>query len=353
MLLTVCLYQSQGLAQAKPETTATTETAEASAPETAPLKQTLPNQPLITQEHIAAQAEADEAAWLSTASGKFLGLYEQAKTGYPQGAVLILHAEGEHLNWHSNVQFLRLNLPERGWATLTIALPDPALPATPARPASAPASTTTTEAPADTAASATDPAASDDSTAPATPAPPPAVEMADKPMPKENPEVVAQERLTAALNYLHEQGQFNLALIGSGVNAARAAYFVRKVMPDPKAIKDNRDKTFQAMIFLNARNSLPFAATDGPQPSLPEPLIDPAMPILDLYFGTDIRDKKDTKQRLDHARRKKYRTYQQLQLPETAATSGEANALVLRRIRGFLQRHMQGMELPSSSVNQR
>ncbi len=327
---------------------------------------TQPEPPVDTSlrdmQQIAKQAEADDTKWLTTVNGKFLALYERARTGDPQGAVLILHAEGEHLNWRQSAQYLRLNLPEWGWATLTIALPDPALPRVPERPIIEPE---TNAQEAEKGSAEKEAAEKDDKpkndAAPATPSPTALPDSPDSMPPEKkvtatiNPEVEAQQRLQAALNYLHDQGQFNLAMIGSGVNGARAAYFIQQLTPDPKQKTDTREKPFQTLILLNARNQLPNAASNGPKPSLPETLNDPSMPVMDLYFGTDIRDATDTKRRRYHAQRKKYRVYQQIQLPESNAVNkiddSSNNDLLLRRIRGFLQRYMRGMELPNSKIN--
>ncbi len=318
------------------------------------------NNNMFNMQEIAKQAEADAAVWLPTANGTFLALYERARTGYPQGAVLILHAEGEHLNWRQSAQYIRLNLPDWGWATLTIELPDPALPSIPERPNPADnesSESTNDSTPIDSAKPkpmepAKDANAKETTTNPETAAVKPATAEPVKPEPV-NPEILAQQRLQAALNYLHEQGQFNLSIIGIGVNAARAAYFIQQLTPDPKKVTDNRNKPFQALLLLNARNTLPNSDPSGPQPSLPAALNDPSMPILDLYFGTDIRDATETKQRLYHARRKKYRVYQQLQLPESTAVNkigdNSGSDLLLRRIRGFLQHYMRGMELPGGT----
>lgn len=64
-----------------------------------------------------------EPVWLDTGKEKFLGLYAEAIGKKPKGAALILHGFGVHPDWTDVVNPLRSQLPEQGWATLSIQLP--------------------------------------------------------------------------------------------------------------------------------------------------------------------------------------------------------------------------------------
>lgn len=62
-----------------------------------------------------------EAVWLQAPEGKFLGLYTEAEPS--KGAAIVIHGLGAHPDWQDVVAPLRVGLPERGWATLSIQMP--------------------------------------------------------------------------------------------------------------------------------------------------------------------------------------------------------------------------------------
>ncbi len=55
----------------------------------------------------------------------FYGLFIQERSGFPQGGTLLLHDQGQHGQWPVPTGMLREQLPDLGWATLAIELPDP------------------------------------------------------------------------------------------------------------------------------------------------------------------------------------------------------------------------------------
>jgi hypothetical protein len=72
---------------------------------------------------LANAQRGDEVVTLGEGDDTFLGLSLQQRTATPQGAVLILHDEGQNPDWPANVQQARNFLPDIGWNTLSIALP--------------------------------------------------------------------------------------------------------------------------------------------------------------------------------------------------------------------------------------
>lgn len=64
-----------------------------------------------------------EAVWLQAGSQKFLGIYAEHETDKANGAVIVLHGSGVHPDWPDVVQPLRAELPQHGWATLSLQLP--------------------------------------------------------------------------------------------------------------------------------------------------------------------------------------------------------------------------------------
>lgn len=63
------------------------------------------------------------AEWLEADGQKFLAIFTEDQTGEPKGGVIILHGIGVHPNWDEVIYPLRTELPNHGWATLSIQLP--------------------------------------------------------------------------------------------------------------------------------------------------------------------------------------------------------------------------------------
>ncbi len=321
---------------------------------------------------LAARVDGETAVWLQALEQPFLALYEQELTGTPVGAVLIVNAEGQHSSWPTTSEQIRLSLPEFGWNTLSTELPLPEQrPIPPRSPAPATAETQDTATPeTDAAASNQTPASKSqdsppakaekgedkeiydsttgelsDGSLPSAPEDPMAQGSSDASMPelKIPAEDIAIARLEAAINYLHQQGQFNIVLMGSGVGALRAVCFLKDV---PKTEQTTQSRLIRSLIMINARNRLPL---DSRQ--LQKCLDTPEMPVLDIYLGIEERDQQDAKQRLKYARRSGYQIYQQLRLPEMASNTMLGENRLSRRIRGFMETHAQGVKVDNAIIN--
>ena len=64
-----------------------------------------------------------EAVWLQSGDTKFLGIYTENQSEKALGAAIVLHGIGVHPDWPDVVQPLRTELPNHGWATLSIQMP--------------------------------------------------------------------------------------------------------------------------------------------------------------------------------------------------------------------------------------
>ena len=64
-----------------------------------------------------------EAEWLELGKHKALAIYTESATDDIKGGVIVIHGSGAHPNWPDVVQPLRTQLPEHGWATLSIQMP--------------------------------------------------------------------------------------------------------------------------------------------------------------------------------------------------------------------------------------
>ncbi len=74
-------------------------------------------------EQIVDTVLVGHAEWLEAGGQKFLGIYTEDQSGTPKGGAIILHGIGVHPDWPDVVYPLRSELPNHGWATLSIQLP--------------------------------------------------------------------------------------------------------------------------------------------------------------------------------------------------------------------------------------
>lgn len=314
---------------------------------------------------LAERVNADAIVWLKALEEPFLSLYERELTGNAVGAALIINAEGQHSSWPSTTERIRLSLPQVGWNTLSTELPEADRHAPPKRTwnATAPAPPKTDSATQENANENTD--QSTDDSAPSD-APTPASEqeiyddqtgeLSDGSIDSGNdsaPTAIADElkipsediataRLQESINYLHQQGQFNIVVMGSGIGAARAACFADTL---PKVNSATQTRLIRAMVLINARNHVP-----GTDQWLHKCLTYPEIPVLDVYIGLGERDRQEAKERLSYSRRKNYGVYQQIRLPELAHNTARGENRLSRRIRGFLEQHAQGVKVNNAVI---
>ncbi len=343
-----------------------TQPATAAQPQTLDLP--LPDQEKRNMELLAEHAEPDSVVWLQALDEKFLALYEPEITGNPQGAVLLLHAEGQHASWPNTIEVMRTTLPEYGWATLATTLPIPdALPVPerelPTRPLANAKSTadndlqdkntdTTEEARPETEEIYDDQGNGVSGGEAKSPPPAPAPDnntASDNIAVKTPAEFRANQRIRAAMTYLNDKGQFNIVLVGDGMGAARGGDFVMAVpVAKPQTPEERPLKPIRAMVIINARNSVPSSNID-----LPKSLFDPEVPTLDIYFGTDVRDPAEAERRRKYAKRQGFQVYQQIRLPEIADNKMLGENRLARRVRGFLNKHAKGAKVDNAIVIRR
>jgi hypothetical protein len=98
------------------------------AKETAPTA--APDQSL--QEIAATLRDTSDLVSLTPTQGEaFVMLFQASQSADNYGTLLLLPDNHQHANWPGLLRYLRTNMPQQGWATLAITLPDLALDATP------------------------------------------------------------------------------------------------------------------------------------------------------------------------------------------------------------------------------
>jgi hypothetical protein len=310
---------------------------------------------------LSPQLPEDAIVWLgTTANEKFLSLWRPDRSGNPRGALLIVHSEGEHIAWPDSTGPLHETLPDYGWATLALSLPEPALSQTPKRTLAVKSlPSPKTEASADSKEDPEDPKKSEAMVAEKTAAEKTDESKTNKPLEVKTaaqeelpakssrlPEEITEQRLATALRFLHDKGQFNIVILGSGTGAIRANTFLNNTTPKI----DNPDlgaaKPFSGIILLNSRNRLPTMEQD-----YTEWFADPEIPVLDIFLSKDLRNFKAAKARKIVAKQKKVVLYKQVKLNHLTATSVAQENLLSRRIRSYLSANLEGIETSAFKKN--
>lgn len=219
--------------------------------------------------YLQQQQRGDEIIELGNDDSEFPGFYLPQRTRSPQGAVLILPDNGEHGQWPVIAGPLRESLPDSGWSTLAINLPN-------------------------------------------TP---------NDNIPDELKESYQQQmlqRISAAISYLQNRGQLNLAIAAHGRSAAWASAWLKE---------NNLAKNGIGLIMIDARND-----SYAPQ-TLLEALPQLRLPMLDVITYNNKQSEMSNSKRKGALLSSKIENYQQV-----------ADDEAIRRIRGWLKKNMAGEE---------
>jgi hypothetical protein len=299
---------------------------------------------------LAAHLPKDSLLWLETDNERFLSIWQQDRSGLPKGAVLIVHAEGENPTWPNTTKPLHDTLPNHGWATLAISLPEPDALQTPSRTLPVkthpvePAIAMETETSEGSTSAPADIKQPESTNSPATNEKP----QPDSPLANTmSAETIVEKRLETAMQFLHDRGQFNIILIGSGVGAIRAHEFLNKITPkinNPK-LKAKLERPVRAMVLVNARNQLPMA-----EDSFNNWFSDPDIPVLDIFVQTDRRNTQEAAARKILAQQKKVTAYKQVRITELSHEKSWSENQLSRRVRSFLDSNAVGIEVKNATL---
>ncbi len=301
----------------------------------------------------------DAPIWLETDDGPFLALWQEDRSGFPKGALLIIHAEGEHPAWPNTTKPLHDTLPDYGWATLAVSLPPPDKPEQPKRtlPVKVKRMVVNKEEGANEESSDDSEPQEAAAEEPTTTESEPTTTASALPMQQDkqdsmraskmSAEDITEKRLESALRFLHDQGQFNLIILGNGSGAIRAHDFVEKITPkiDNPRLKAKVERPVRAMILVNGRNQLPSMADN-----YEGWFSDPEIPILDIFVPTGYRNKEDAAYRKILAKRKKVTVYKQVRLTSFNAGKSWKENVLSRRVRSFLDTNAVGIEVKNAKL---
>jgi hypothetical protein len=310
---TLCLYLiaiSVSFAQTEPEP------AEAGSPaEQPPSRAALPERSDQEAAGLMARLPTEQQRMLSADEAPFLSLWLPANRNTAKGTVIVVPGDNETADWPRVVGPLRRTLPDSGWQTLSITLPDPldllgsqAITPPPAQ-----------EPPTD-ANEPSEEAATQES-------PPPAAENAgasDDTEEKKDRFAAHSERvfarIQAAIDEASQQQPANVVLVGHGTGAYWAARFASEA--DAASVKH--------LALVDGKVAAGFS------PSLEE--LAPALkiPVADIETRTSQEDRAAALKRVQASKRLGHPNYRQIRLDSLSSDRDTAQAQIARRVSGWL-----------------
>jgi len=296
---------------------------------------------------LASYLPEEGLVWVEHNPEPFLAYWQADRSGLPKGALLILHNEGATPVWQNTTRPLHETLPDYGWATFALSLPRRDDEPVPKR--SFPVKTTLTVEAKETDGeegaeepSAESPAAPES----AAQAAPDSVAAGDR-LDQKPANVIIEQRLESALRFLHDKGQFNIIILGSGVNAITAQKFIDKITPkiENPQLQGQLEKPIRALVLVNSWNQLPTM-----EKPFDQWFSDKDLPVLDLYVKQNARNVHDAKQRKQIAKKKGIKFYRQVAINEISGERSWGENKLSRRVRSFLDKNASGVEVKNTGA---
>lgn len=294
---------------------------QSSSADESPLSSTEDNQDTTTRvtpniddrqaELLRAQYPKEDLRKLMADGVSFSALWRKDRSGEAYGALLIVPADGQTANWPDTIDILRNDLPQNGWSTLSIDIISGKNKPIPPR-------------------SDTNKSESNDEAIARLQANSARKDLSDN-----------HARILAAVDFLHNEGQYNIILMGYGNSAERVIDFASSKNKPARTSKNNKvNQILRALMIVNGRG------IDGNHlsPSIGQ-LNEGEMPILDVVFSNYHLDLSDAEERKMQARSARLRRYFQIKLLAPTSTVFAKENRLSRRVRGFLNKHAKGIEI--------
>lgn len=276
---------------------------------------------------LARQLPPAEVLSLQAGDEAFMALWQPANVAEPKGLVILLPSTGESADWPRGIGPLRRSLPDHGWHTLSLSLPDSAHYIAPAEPEPQPEP----EEP-----------ASEDSEPPAEPeeagylpeetaALPGELsgEQDDETFETAEPAKAAaglperiDERIAAALDHARGLQAKTIILLGQGTGAYWAVRYLQQWAPDD----------VERLALIHPRQP------DSQQEALAQLAPSLGLPTGDFYYRESDGARKQARERLNVSRRMDHPAYHQIGLTELTGEHKVRDEQLIRRVRGWLDR---------------
>ena len=296
--------------------------------------------PLAERSEVEATAleqrlEQKEQQQLQAGDESFLALWLPANVAEPSGAVIILPGDDETADWPQSVGPLRSKLPNGGWHSLSLTLPDPNSDAPPLRSAEPTATDPAEEAAADTMAapaeeSAEDSPATDQAAAQTSNSQLDSAETAASKVKniEEQQKAHAERvlaRIESAIGFAEQQQAKTIVLLGHGSGAYWAARYLAERKP----------ANIQNLLLVAAQ--LPAGYT----PPLDELIPQLQLATGDFYYKDLTADRQAALKRSQASKRQKHPTYIQIAMKALPGNREAEQEQLYRRIRGWLTLKLQ------------
>ena len=278
------------------------------------------------------QLPASEFISLNAGEKDFVALWRPANVAEPKGVIVLLPGEGESADWPRGVGPLRRGLPDHGWHTLSLSLPDS--PGLVLPMAAEPTTEPTTDAPeTETEQPNEDPPPSEAGYLPEeTAAAPsePAVNDPDVQVPTETaamrPDQVEQisARIEAALALARSKQPSTIVLLGQGTGGYWAARYLQQQAP----------ADVRHLLLIQPRQP------EGQEEPLAQ--LVPALKLAtgDFYYKDVASEQRTARERLNASRRIQHPAYRQVGLPQQTGDHRSDQEVLVRRVRGWLKREI-------------
>lgn len=313
---------------AQAEDTAGTAESAASTPSSEPAQRPAPPRPMLEsraeshEQALRRQLPARQQQTLDGGADPFLSLWLPANQAEPEGLVILLHGEGETADWPTAIGPLRRQLPDVGWSTLSLSLPEAPNAGVQARKAK-PVTVVLegvekAEASQEPEAAIVEAEAAAPDVAPLLESSLPAADLA--PAEPQHPQRVLA-RLRAALEHARQQSPRRLILLGHGTGAYWAARFLQEEQPG--------DVT--QLVIVSAQ------VPRGVETTLDDLLPQLRLATGDFYYRDQAGQPDLARERLNAGKRQRHPAYMQIGLQSLPSDARAEQAQLVRRVRGWLE----------------
>jgi len=291
----------------------------------------LPERSEVEATALEQRLEQKEQQQLKAGDESFLALWLPANVAEPSGAVILVPGDDENADWPQGVGPLRRKLPDAGWHSLSLTLPDPSGDAPPLRDVTAEATTPTAtdtqaetdsapadEAPPTEATAETDTAATAESTSTAS----------ATPSPEERQKAHAERvlvRIEASIGFAEQQQAKTIVLLGHG----SGAYWAARYLAERKPAKVSN--------LLLVAAALPAGFT----PPLDELIPQLQLATGDFYYKDQVADRQAALKRSQASKRQKHPAYIQVAMKALPGNREAEQEQLYRRIKGWLTLKVQ------------
>lgn len=309
-------------------------TDEPPAPEAAPAPAPIERAPLPSRSETMAadllrQLPDAEFVSLKAGSADFVALWRPANVGEPKGVIILLPGEGESANWPRGIGPLRRSLPDYGWHTLSLSLPDSPnpIPIATEEPAEAPVEQAETDAeqPVEDAPPS-EAGYLPEETAPAPDEAPIEAEAneesAEPAVAQPNQAEQIDERIEAALAFARSKQPATIVLLGQGTGSYWAARYLQQLAP----------ADVKHLLLIQPRQP------DGQDEPLARVAATLKLVTGDIYYRNSASQRSAARERLDASRRNSHPAYTQVGLQPLNGDPETEQEQLLRRVRGWLDK---------------